>query len=84
MPRIDDPGPASRLEPYPQPAAADFSSPILKIGMAAIPVLGGPAAELFAAITGPLLGKRRDEWCETVRTLVNDLSTKPKISQLNR
>lgn len=34
--------------------------------MSAIPVLGGPAAELFSALITPPLVKRRDEWLEAL------------------
>jgi hypothetical protein len=66
----------SRLEPAPEPAVVDIFASIVKPGISAIPDWGGPAAELFGMITGPLLGKRRNEWFEDLRIAVNDLSRK--------
>ena len=57
----------------PAPAAGDHTHVIIKAGLSAIPVLGGPAAELFAHIIVPPLTKRRDEWLQSIAEGLNAL-----------
>ena len=64
------------LEPMSEPTAIDYFAAIVKLGISAIPDWGGPASELFGLITAPLLGKRRDEWFESLRYKFNALSLK--------
>ena len=59
---------------FPAAEAADYSATIAKATVAAIPLLGGPAAEIFGAIIAPALGRRPDEWFEQLRLTVNDLA----------
>jgi hypothetical protein len=69
-------GESSAVEPCPEPTAIDYFAGIVKLGISAIPDWGGPASELFGLLTAPLLGKRRDEWFEELRTRLNELSLK--------
>ncbi len=39
---------------------------VVKAGLSAIPVVGGPASELFSLVITPSLEKRRDRWVESV------------------
>ena len=62
------------MEPYPEPNERDYATEILKIGISAIPIFGGPASELFGALLAPALGRRRDDWFEQLRLRLNDLT----------
>src|SRR5436309_15760455 len=48
------------------PTSGDTVHVVVKAGLSAIPVLGGPAAEIFAHIIVPPLTKRRDEWLQSI------------------
>ena len=50
----------------PEPSAGDYVHALAKAGVAGIPVLGGPAAEIFAALVQPPLDRRRHEWMTEV------------------
>jgi len=45
-----------------KPELADHAHMLIKAAISAIPVYGGPAAEIFSAIITPPLSKRRDKW----------------------
>jgi len=50
----------------PQPSRSDYANIALKAAISAIPIAGGPAAEVFAAIIAPPLVRRRDEWLQSL------------------
>jgi hypothetical protein len=50
----------------PKAETGDVAHTVVKAGLSALPVLGGPAAEIFSAIIVPPLSKRRDEWIESI------------------
>ena len=50
----------------PKSGLGDAAHTVVKAGLSAIPVVGGPAAELFSAIVIPPLSKRRDEWVVSI------------------
>ncbi len=50
----------------PQPTRWDHAHLMVKAALSAVPVVGGPAAELFAAILAPPLIRRRDEWLQSL------------------
>jgi hypothetical protein len=52
--------------PLPQPTLGDHVHLAVKAVLSALPVAGGPAAELFAAIIAPPLARRRDAWLQSV------------------
>ena len=52
------------------PTGGDWAHTIAKGALSAIPAVGGPAAELLAAIIVPPLARRRDEW---IRALADGL-----------
>lgn len=67
---------ADHLPPAPEPTAVDYFTGLIKAGISGIPDWGSPAAEIFGMITAPILGKRREEWFEDLRTCLNDLMAK--------
>lgn len=54
-----------KLEP-PKHSKGDTAHALAKAGISAIPIVGGPGAELFQHIVQPPLEKRRIEWMEYV------------------
>lgn len=50
----------------PRETAGDHIHTLVRAGISAIPVLGGPALELFNAVVAPPLRKRQVEWMEFV------------------
>lgn len=54
----------------------DVMHTIVKAGLSAFPLIGGPAAELFSAIIIPPLSKRRDKWIASIATGLRDLEVK--------
>jgi len=50
----------------PKPTSGDALHTFAKAGLSAIPIVGGPAAELFAYVVVPPLTKRRDEWLQLI------------------
>lgn len=50
----------------PKRSGGDVVHTITKAGISGIPVIGGPAAEIFSHIIVPPLTKRRDKWIESV------------------
>jgi len=50
----------------PKPMSGDALHTFVKAGLSAIPIVGGPAAELFAYVVVPPLTKRRDEWLQLI------------------
>lgn len=55
---------------------SDIAHKIVKAGLSAIPLAGGPAAELFNAIISPPLAKRRDKWIESIAEGLKELEEK--------
>lgn len=60
----------------PKPSKGDVAHTIVRAGLSAVPVVGGPAAELFSAIIVPPLTKRRDEWVESIGRELQELEKK--------
>ena len=63
---------ANPIEP-PKASKGDLAHTIAKAGLAAIPVLGGPAAELFQLVIQPPLERRRAEWMAAVGERLQEL-----------
>jgi len=57
-----------RNDSYNPPKAkpADHLHSIIRAGMSAVPVFGGPGVELFNVLVTPSLEKRRQEWMDAV------------------
>ncbi|GAB4372782.1 MAG: hypothetical protein Kow0042_16260 [Calditrichia bacterium] len=60
------------LQP-PKKTKGDAAHAIAKAGLSAIPVIGGPAAELFQNLIQPPLEKRRVEWMQEVGEKLREL-----------
>ncbi len=61
-----------KLQP-PKKTKGDAAHAIVKAGLSAVPVIGGPAAELFQNIIQPPLEKRRVEWMQEVGEKLREL-----------
>lgn len=60
----------------PKRSAADVAYAVIKAGVSAVPVAGGPAAELLGLIFGPPLEKRRDRWIDELASAVKEVQGK--------
>lgn len=60
----------------PTKTKGDAIHTIAKAGLSAIPLVGGPAAELFQSLVQPPLEKRRIAWMEEVGEKLQDLEQK--------
>ncbi len=71
----------------PERDASDVIHTVVKAGLSAIPIIGGPAAELFAAVVTPPLDRRRQSWMEEIaeglRQLEEDRGVKLEDLQQN-
>jgi hypothetical protein len=61
------------LQP-PARSAGDLAHSLVKAVASVVPLFGGPAAELFAALVQPPIERRRDEWMRFVGELLSDLA----------
>lgn len=61
-----------RLKP-PKQSKADAAHAIVKAGLSALPVVGGPAVELFQHLIQPPLERRRQEWMAAVGEKLQEL-----------
>lgn len=57
----------------PESSRGDTAHTLVRAGISAIPVLGGPAAELFNHVIQPPLEKRRIEWMNSVAERISRL-----------
>lgn len=57
----------------PKPSAGDTTRSLVKAGISAAPVIGGPAAELFELVVPSSLNRRRQQWFERVAAKLRDL-----------
>ncbi|MGV1017068.1 MAG: hypothetical protein ACOYBW_06780 [Fluviibacter phosphoraccumulans] len=53
----------------------DVAHALAKAGLSAIPVIGGPAVELFQYVVQPPLEKRRAEWMQSVGERIESLES---------
>lgn len=60
----------------PETSKGDVAHTLAKEGISAIPVVGGPAAELFAMVVTPPMDKRRRAWADSVGEGLRALETK--------
>ncbi|HXH93791.1 MAG TPA: hypothetical protein VNN25_19585 [Thermoanaerobaculia bacterium] len=63
----------------PKPGVGDAAQAITKAAVSAVPLLGGPAAELVNAVFTPMLERRRQEWMEQVAEALRTLEDKRGI-----
>lgn len=57
----------------PKRSKGDLAHAVAKAGLSAIPIVGGPAAELFQSLIQPPLEKRRVEWMAQVGAKLGEL-----------
>lgn len=57
----------------PTQSKADAAHTLVKAGLSAIPIIGGPAVELFQYVIQPPLEKRRGEWMAQVGEKLHEL-----------
>lgn len=60
----------------PEATRGDAAHAVVKAALSAVPVVGGPATELFSAIIEPPLTRRRNEWIERIAAAVRELQDK--------
>lgn len=60
----------------PEKSKGDTAHAIIKAGLSAIPIVGGPAAELFQNVVQPPLEKRRNKWVNQVGEKLKELEAK--------
>jgi len=68
-----------KYEP-PKPSGADAAHLVVKTALSTIPTLGGPAAELFAALVISPLERRRQAWMEEIAEALRKLEKQGKVS----
>jgi hypothetical protein len=66
----------SDIPQEPKKSAADVAYTVVKAAVSAVPVAGGPAAEVLGLIFGPPLEKRREQWSEQLADAVRELQEK--------
>jgi hypothetical protein len=64
----------------PEQSGGDIAHRVAKAGLSAVPVAGGPIAELFDALVVPPLEKRREAWREEVADGLRRLETERGLS----
>lgn len=57
----------------PKPSKGDIALTAARMAISSLPVLGGPATELFSALITPPLSKRRDEWVSSIAEGLKEL-----------
>ncbi len=57
----------------PEPSARDTTRSLVKAGISAAPVIGGPATELFELVVPSSLSRRRQEWFGRVAAKLREL-----------
>lgn len=60
----------------PQRSKGDAAHAIVKAGLSAVPMVGGPAVELFQYLVQPPLDKRREAWMKDVGAKLQELEKK--------
>lgn len=60
----------------PKAETGDVIHTLTKAGLSAIPIIGGPAAEIFSVVIVPPLTRRRDEWIESIADGLIELEEK--------
>ena len=60
----------------PRRSKGDAAHAIVKAGLSAVPMVGGPAVELFQYLVQPPLDKRREAWMKEVGEKLQELERK--------
>jgi hypothetical protein len=64
----------------PQPDKLDVAHALVRTALSTIPLVGGPAVELFAATVTPPLEHRRQEWMQEIGEALHKLEEERKIN----
>lgn len=64
---------SNKTNELPKRTTGDYVHTVVKATLAAVPVLGGSAAELFALVIAPPLEKRRDAWLRDLADVVRKI-----------
>ena len=64
----------SEMPPFPTSELRDLARSGFEMGVAAVPIVGGPIQVLFDAVMVPSLVKRRDNWFDQLGEMLNRLS----------
>lgn len=67
--------PESNITKRPKSNAGDVAHTLARAGLSAVPIVGGPASELFSLVVVPSLEKRRDKWIESIAEALKTLET---------
>lgn len=65
--------PSSNINDCPKPNDHDIAHTVVKAGLSAIPIIGGPVSELLSLVVTPSLVKRRDKWIESIAKALKEL-----------
>src|SRR6266849_5197425 len=66
-------GDEERVGPPPSTQAGDIAEGLIKAALTAVPVVGGPAAELLGLVVTPALHLRYEHWLRRVGESVDDM-----------
>ena len=66
----------SDITKRPKSNASDIAHNLARAGLSGIPVVGGPASELFSLVITPSLERRRDKWIESIAKALKALEEK--------
>lgn len=66
----------TELENIPKKSVGDFVHTTVKTWLSVVPVIWWPLTELFSAIIGAPIEKRRDEWINAISKDLNELNEK--------
>lgn len=64
----------------PEATKGDVAHTLVKAGLSALPMIGGPAVELFQSVIQPPLERRRGEWMQAVGVKLQELEDQQVIS----
>lgn len=59
-----------------EPTKGDWAHTVARMGLSAIPIVGGPAVELLNVVITPPLARRRDDWLLSIAAGLKDLEQK--------
>jgi len=62
-----------RVGPPPSTTKGDAAEGLVRVALSAVPMVGGPAAELFSLVVDPALHRRYHHWLEQLGEAVDDI-----------
>ena len=64
----------AKVPEVPKETGGDIAHRFARMGLGVVPIVGGPAVELFQWLMQPPLDRRREEWMEQVGNLLKKLA----------